>query len=180
MQRERLVDAHGRSRLRRNDEASRASAVGTPPSNVVHDNRLRLLLPADDLDNDVDLRGFLREHVSVDGAPLSDIILRHKVCRPEATALDFRHLEGFQRLPHASARRTLRRIEGFGRRARRWAVRIADSFCHSVARPADCAVEVLARNRHRRRPRRHPEPQELPSKRHAHVAPRGPRPDRAP
>jgi hypothetical protein len=59
MQRERLVDAHGRSRLRRNDEASRASAVGTPPSNVVHDNRLRLLLPADDLDNDVDLRGFL-------------------------------------------------------------------------------------------------------------------------
>lgn len=190
MQRERLVDAHGRSRLRRNDEASRASAVGTPPSNVVHDNRLRLLLSADDLDNDVDLRGFLREHVSVDGAPLSDIILRHKVCRPEATALDFRHLEGFQRLPHALARRTLRRIEGFGRCA------------HDVRRGSLTTRKPQFRHKHlkhlpdrvaERRRVRWPEiapcrdtagaPGDILSPRssqaNAHVAPRGPRPDRA-
>ena len=195
MQRERLVDAHGRSRLRRNDEASRASAVGTPPSSVVDVFRLRLLLPADDLDNDVDLRGFLREHVFVDGAPLSDIILRHKVCRPEATALDFRHLEGFQRLPHALARRTQRRIEGFGRRARRRGPRdrspqfrhkhllielIVHPFCSEIAPRRDTAGapgDIL--------PRRDTAgaPGDIlilrSSQVNAHVAPRGPRPDRA-
>lgn len=177
MQRERLVDAHGRSRLRRNDEASRASAVGTPPSSVVDVFRLRLLLPADDLDNDVDLRGFLRAHVSVDGAPLSDIILRHKVCRTEATTLDFRHLEGFQRLPHASARRTQRRIEGFGRRARRRGPRDRSPqfrHKHPIALPS-----VLARNRAVPRHRRRPRGDILiprSSQANAHVAPRGPRP----
>ena len=187
MQRERLVDAHGRSRLRRNDEASRASAVGTPPSSVVDVFRLRLLLPADDLDNDVDLCGFLREHVYVDGALLSDIILRHKVCRPEATALDFRHLEGFQRLPHASARRTQRRIEGFGRRARRRAVRMLATV--SPQAPPDQAAPPCGRGS---RPETAPcrdttgapgVTSDIRSPRssqvNAHVAPRGPRPDRA-
>ena len=163
MQRERLVDAHGRSRLRRNDEASRASAVGTPPSNVVHDNRLRLLLSADDLDNDVDLRGFLREHVSVDGAPLSDIILRHKVCRPEATALDFRHLEGFQRLPHALAHRTQRRIEGFGRRARRRPGRIAQQDLNTVSPQSIGFVAVDCRRGSGQKSRRAATPEAPPA-----------------